>query len=124
MPALAPAPAPLGSPVQGSATEDYGVQKIGFWLSVGTLVALVSVMVVLLWTLPRSTPMPQLSATTSPDQIALWEKWAKVQSDYVKSGVDRTVQIGQLFVTGTLLPVLTALLGYIFGKREGEAPEE
>jgi hypothetical protein len=118
-----PVPAPLSAPVQGSVSEDYGIQKIGFWLAVATLVALSIVIVILLWTTPRPTPLPQLSANTSPDQIALWEKWAKVQTDYVKAGVDRTVQIGQLFVTGTLLPVLTALLGYIFGKREGEPSE-
>lgn len=118
-----PAPAPLGAPVPGSVTEDYGVQKIGFWLAVGTLVALAVVIVILLWTTPRPAPIPPLTANMSSDQVALWERWSKLQADYLKASVDRTVQIGQLFVTGTLLPVLMALLGYIFGKREGESSE-
>jgi hypothetical protein len=73
--------------------------------------------------MPLPTRMPQLSATASVDQVELLERWVKVQTDYEKSAVDRTVQIGQLFVTGTLLPVLTALLGYIFGKRDEESSE-
>jgi hypothetical protein len=124
MPDTIPAPAALAAPLPGSVSEDYGVQKIGFWLAVATLVALSAVMgVLLLRSVPLPVQMPPISASTTPDQVQLFERWAKVQTEYEKSAVERTVQIGQLFVTGTLLPVLTALLGYIFGKRDEDSSE-
>src|SRR5215831_6365673 len=82
----------------GSLREDYGIQKIGFWLAVGTLVAIVSVTILLLLTMPKPVPVPQLTAGTTAEQMALMEKWAKLQADFSKAAVDRTVQVGQLFV--------------------------
>ena len=71
---------------------------------------------VLIW--HTTTTVPDLPGGLTADQLELRKAWAELNTTYSKGAIDRTLALAQLFITGTLLPVLTAVLGYLFGKKQ------
>lgn len=108
--------APNVPSLPGSVTELQPLQFAGLRFATVTLVAILLVMAVLL--LKPTVSLHPAPPGLTLDQLTIEERWAKMQSGYLKDGLDRSLQMAQLLITGTLLPVLTAVLGYLFAKRE------
>ncbi len=91
------------------------VQRAGLWLAggVGALIALVTVGV-LVFVYTHYPIMPQIDALKNAgvDPKVAIEEFKELSQVAVKNGQD----LFQTIVSQALLPVLTAILGYIFGK--------
>ena len=90
------------------------VQRAGLWLAagVGALIALVTLgVLVFLWV--HSPPMPQAAslkdAVVAKETLANYKELSGIA---IKGAQDVFTTIG----VSALLPVLTAILGYIFGR--------
>ncbi len=96
------------------------VQRAGLYLAagVGALIATVTVsLVIFLWSHYPSMPAEGTFATSEAAAVAL-EKFKALSENAIKNATE----IFQTIVTQALLPVFTAILGYIFAKggRDGE----
>ncbi|MBV9657482.1 MAG: hypothetical protein JO295_05170 [Verrucomicrobia bacterium] len=91
------------------------VQRAGLWLAagVGSVIALVTILV-LVFVHKNYPTMPSAEAlkAAGTDSKAAIEQYKELSQVAVKNGLD----LFQTIVTQALLPVLTAILGYIFGK--------
>ncbi len=93
------------------------VRKAGMQLAmgVGSLIAIVSIMVVVHWmaTAPWTGVPSNFSSMKADDAKAVVENLKSI-SDLA---ADRSIKIFDAVVSRALLPVFTAILGYIFGSR-------
>jgi hypothetical protein len=89
------------------------VQRAGLWLAAGVgLIILVVTVYVLIFVYHNypSQPLPNSTGDATPSI----EQYKQLSELVIKNGRE----IFQTIVTQALLPVLTAILGYIFGKAE------
>jgi uncharacterized membrane protein len=93
------------------------VQLAGLWLAagVGTIIAIVRIAVIV-FVYMHYPVMPSAEAITaaSADSTSAIEQYKELSQIAIKNGQD----LFQTIVTQALLPVLTAILGYIFGKSD------
>ena len=90
-------------------------QQAGLWLAIGVGFIISAVIIVLLIDLFSKSPsMPSGWTQMEPEK-------AKVAIDNIKIlndlAVDRSIKLFDTIVARSLLPVFTAILGYIFGSR-------
>ncbi|HSV62102.1 MAG TPA: hypothetical protein VLH83_02045 [Chthoniobacterales bacterium] len=105
-----------GASVAGITLKPTFVQRAGLWLAagVGAIIAVVTVFVlVFVYCHYPSMPSSQTLSASAPDAKTI-EQYKELTQVAIKSGQD----LFQTIVTQALLPVLTAILGYIFGKGE------
>jgi hypothetical protein len=93
------------------------VQRAGLWLAagVGAIIAVVTVFILVF--VYRHYPMMPASESlraAGTDAKNVIEQYTQLSQVAIKGGTD----LFQTIVTQALLPVLTAILGYIFGKGE------
>ncbi len=104
----------VSSAAGGTAVQATFVQKAGLWLAggVGGTIAFVAAgTVVFLYA--HYPAMPSTESLRSPaDAKLILEQYRELAGVAVKSAQD----LFQTVVTQTLLPVLTAILGYIFAR--------
>jgi hypothetical protein len=105
-----------GPLLDGKISDLTGLQIAGLQFALFVLASILLLAVVLIWR--SGSTVPDLPSGLTADQLELRKAWAELNSAYSKSAADRTLSLAQLFITGTLLPVLTAVLGYLFGKKE------
>jgi hypothetical protein len=79
-----------------------------FWAILG--LAAITVVGLLLYVILRTPSIPALTADATPDSAYL----AAVIRERANV-VDNAVKLGQLLLVGICLPLLTAILGYLFG---------
>ena len=99
------------------------VRQAGMWLAtgVGLLIATVTIMIVIHWmaTAPWTGIPANLSGMKTED--------AKAAVDNIKNmsdlSADRSIKLFDAIVSRALLPVFTAILGYIFGSRAAAAAD-
>lgn len=93
------------------------VQLAGLWLAagVGTIIAIVTFAVVV-FVYMHYPVMPSAESIKAPtaDSKSAIEQYKELSQIAIKNGQD----LFQTIVTQALLPVLTAILGYIFGKSD------
>ena len=100
--------------VAGTRVHPTFVQRAGLWLAagVGSIIAIVTVCVVIfLFTHYPSMPSTETLKQTTDSKAAL-EQYKELSGIAVKSAQD----LFQTIVAQALLPVFTAILGYIFAK--------
>ncbi|HEX4646745.1 MAG TPA: hypothetical protein VH598_14160 [Verrucomicrobiae bacterium] len=93
------------------------VQRAGLWLAagVGALIAIVTItIIVFLFTHYPHLPTPSISSQTQADTKIAIENYKELSGLSIKSAQD----LFQTIVAQTLLPIFTAILGYIFAKGE------
>jgi hypothetical protein len=99
---------------QVKVSELTATQKAGMYLAkgVGALIFLITVIAVLnyVWFAPRMPTLPENAA----DAKAVIENHKTVSEIYVA----QSTRIFELIVSSALLPVFTAILGYIFGTNQ------
>jgi hypothetical protein len=93
------------------------VQRAGLWLAagVGALIAVVTlgVLVFVYMHYPTIPPIDALKNAGTDPKVAI-EQYKELSQIAIKNGQD----LFQTIVSQALLPVLTAILGYIFGKSD------
>lgn len=105
--------------VAGGPANLTPLQRAGMWLAlgVGGLIAVALAFFGLLWM--TSVPGPPAIPSNATAEVR-----SALLADYValnEVAVERITGMFGLVITTTLLPVFTAILGYIFGTRNDEA---
>jgi uncharacterized membrane protein len=104
-----------GASGDGTKLKATFVQRAGLWLAagVGAIIALVTVFI-LVFVYRHYPTMPTGDAVLANgvDAKTIIERYKELSQVTIKSGQE----LFQTIVTQALLPVLTAILGYIFGK--------
>ena len=101
--------------VGGTTVQPSFVQKVGLWLAAGVGIVIASVtagVVYFLISHHPDTPTLEMLKTFAPDTKQAIEQYKELSAVSVKSAQD----LFQTVVTQALLPVFTAILGYIFAK--------
>ena len=91
------------------------VQKAGLWLAAGVGIVIASVTAGVVYFLIShypDTPTLEVLKTFAPDTKLAIEQYKELSAISVKSALD----LFQIVVTQALLPLFTAILGYIFAK--------
>lgn len=102
-----------------------GMQRAGFWLTVG--VGAVTTLVIcglgLDW-MVRSPLLPAFSLSLSGTLSGTEKEMIGHYSELSDIATGRTLQLFNQFVVSALLPIFTLLLGYTFGSREAQTTTE
>ena len=108
-------------------------QQAGLWLAVGVGLTIIGVLVftAVVWfqTAPAPPALLPLPAVTDPakakDALASYQALNQAALDNYKAlnaeAISRVTSLFDLLATKTLLPIFTAILGYIFGSRAAAA---
>lgn len=108
-------------------------QQAGLWLAAGVGLTIVGVLVfvAVVWfqTAPAPPTLLPLPAVTDPakakDALASYQALNQAALDNYKAlnaeAIGRVTSLFDLLATKTLLPIFTAILGYIFGSRAAAA---
>lgn len=108
-------------------------QQAGLWLAAGVGLTIVGVLVftAVVWfqTAPKPPALPPLPVVTDPtkakDALASYQALNQAALDNYKAlnaeAISRVTSLFDLLATKTLLPIFTAILGYIFGSRAAAA---
>ena len=108
-------------------------QQAGLWLAAGVGLTIIGVLVftAVVWfqTAPRPPTLLPLPAVTDPakakDVLASYQAVNQAALDNYKAlnaeAISRVTSLFDLLATKTLLPIFTAILGYIFGSRAAAA---
>ena len=124
----------LGSPEAVSGLERLTpTQQAGLWLAAGVGLTIIGVLVfvAVVWfqTAPKPPALLPLPAVTDPAKakeiIANTQALNQAALDNYKAlnaeAISRVTSLFDLLATKTLLPIFTAILGYIFGSRAAAA---
>ncbi len=104
-----------GGPEGGIKLKPTFVQRAGLWLAagVGAVIAVVTVFILIfVYAHYPAMPSGETILASGADADARIAQYKELSQVAIKSGQD----LFQTIVTQALLPVLTAILGYIFGK--------
>ena len=98
------------------------VQKVGLWLATGVGIMIAFVTGSVIWFLishyPATPSLESLTHLAPEDTKTAIDHYKELSAVSVKSALD----LFQTIVGQALLPVFTAILGYIFGKENNSNP--
>ena len=100
----------------GKAKDLPPLTRIGYKLAIFLLLYLGAVTAFLLVEFFVNAPSPPSGAALDAASLALYQQLAEIS-------LDRTVKLFDILVLTGFLPLLTLVLGYIFGTREVERDE-
>ena len=124
----------IGSPEAVSDLERLTpTQQAGLWLAAGVGLTIIGVLVftAVVWfqTAPKPPVLPPLPILTNPatakEALSNYQALNQAALDNYKAlnaeAISRVTSLFDLLATKTLLPIFTAILGYIFGSRAAAA---
>ena len=102
------------------------LQRVGLWLALAFFAYIIIASGTIFYVsfrclnLPPFPPPPSTSG--DPDQykrlLDIYKQSADLYQQMAKAQVERATQLFQLVVASTILPVFSAILGYIFGSKK------
>ena len=111
---------------KASAKELDPLQKVGFRLALTFFGYILAASIAIFFVSFRCIQLPPFptppSASTDPEHYKIladaYRQSADAYQQMAKLQVERATQLFQLVVASTILPVFSAILGYIFGSRK------
>lgn len=97
------------------------VQFVGFWLAMGImaviLIVLIAIILYAVFNTPPMFALPSFASLSTVEDVERAQKYVAAYNELKKSSIEDTVKLFTTAISTTFIPVLTTILGYIFGSQ-------